>query len=686
MTETTITVGPDTSANDLQAIIDSAPSGSEIRLTAGTFTFTQTVTITRNDITLVGAGSEETIIIADPALGDAPAIQIGHALHEPELVDTYALSAPASEGDTVITLTEGHDVQAGDFLYLTQDNTDALFDAIGDDAWRKDKDLTTMLVEVASVDGDTVTLTAPLNFDFDPALTEVQERVIVEDVTIGGFTLRGDWGTPDASNFSNTIWSVKGASMVLVAGTSGTTISDVTIEDAASHGLTLADSREVTVTGLTVDGSHNKGTEGNGYGVWIRDVYDSTLTGLEITDTRHAVLFASYTSASGNHVEVDYTNRDINFHGGLDHDNTVIVHTSLRTGDEVKYMGSTLFFNEGESYGAPTDPEANTVIFEEVSGTVRSDLVYASDEGAVISTRKSSDTVYTGAGDDMVSLGSGHDVLYASGGDDTVLGDQGTDTVYFAGDLAEHATEWFGSTLVVSGTYGETWMIDVEYIVFGDDRIAVDDLGTTGMSVTPLFASTGGAGMIELTGTAGWEREYSDVSARMGANLNALTLTGTNGIDAVGNGMNNHMMGNAGDNRLEGADGDDRLLGMHGDDLVLGEDGDDFLHGGYGDDTLVGGDGTDLLTGHAGADTFVGTQGQNVVLDFDLSEGDRLVFNSDTEGRFQTAFDTFRTGGTPGDGFDFTATVYDSDDSLLITSALGEQLLLAGVTAEELFL
>ncbi|WP_425052167.1 hypothetical protein [Psychromarinibacter sp. S121] len=685
MTATTITVGPGTSASELQTIIDNAPAGATIKLGAGTFTFTETVTVARNDISLIGAGSGETIIIADEKLGDDPAIQVGHDLHSPETVDTYSLAASAAAGDTAIDLAEGHDVQAGDFLYLTQDNTDELFDAIGDEEWRKDKDLTTILVEVASVDGNTVTLTSALNFDFDPALTEVQERVIVEDVTIGGFTVQGGWGEPDASDFSNTIGNAKGASMIIVAGTSGTVVTDIAIEDAASHGLTLADSREVTVTGLTVDGSHNKGTGGNGYGVWIRDVYDSTLSGLEITDTRHAVLFASYSSATGNTIEVDYTNRDINFHGGLDQDNTVTVHTSLRTGDEVGYMGSTLFFNEGESYGAPTDPDANTVTFDYVTGTVRADLVYASDEGAVIATRKSADVVYTGAGDDKVSLGSGHDVLYASGGDDTVYGGKGDDTVYFAGSLDDYQTYRSGSVLVVSGAYGETRLVDVDYVVFDGTELDADSVGTTAMAIAPVFQTEGGDDFADLTGNPGWEREYSDVSALMGTNLNALTLTGTGEIDAVGNDMRNHMMGNAADNRLEGAGGNDRMLGMHGDDIVLGEAGDDFLHGGYGDDTLVGGEGSDLLTGHAGADTFVGTEGENVVLDFDLSEGDRLVFNCDPEDRFAEAFETFREGGTPGDGFTFTETTYDSADSLLITSALGEQLLLAGVTAEELY-
>jgi Ca2+-binding RTX toxin-like protein len=75
-----------------------------------------------------------------------------------------------------------------------------------------------------------------------------------------------------------------------------------------------------------------------------------------------------------------------------------------------------------------------------------------------------------------------------------------------------------------------------------------------------------------------------------------LILTGTSGVNATGNALDNHLTGNAAANVLTGGDGDDTLDGG---------DGDDTLNGGDGNDSLVGGAGIDVLTGGAGDDIYV---------------------------------------------------------------------------------
>ena len=62
----------------------------------------------------------------------------------------------------------------------------------------------------------------------------------------------------------------------------------------------------------------------------MKEVYESELTNLEDHDMRHSLLFGSWYSAADNSAEVNFTNRDINFHGGRDHGNQVIVHSSER--------------------------------------------------------------------------------------------------------------------------------------------------------------------------------------------------------------------------------------------------------------------------------------------------------------------------------------------------------------------
>ena len=47
-------------AAELQAIIDSAPAGETILMGAGTFEFNETVVINRDDITVMGTGSDQT--------------------------------------------------------------------------------------------------------------------------------------------------------------------------------------------------------------------------------------------------------------------------------------------------------------------------------------------------------------------------------------------------------------------------------------------------------------------------------------------------------------------------------------------------------------------------------------------------------------------------------------------------
>jgi Ca2+-binding RTX toxin-like protein len=317
-----------------------------------------------------------------------------------------------------------------------------------------------------------------LTFDFDPEITTVEHREILEGNTLSGFTVQGSWGDADPGDFSNTLSTDNGATAILVAGTSDAELSDISVLDAASHGITVAGSTDIILTDILIDGAADKGGSGNGYGIWIRDVYDSDFSDLTITDTRHAVVFASYTSASGNVVEVSYTNRDINFHGGLDQDNVVSVDVSVRVGEETYYLSPTLFFNDGKPYGAPTDPDANTVTFGTVVGTVRADAVMSSSEGSHIEVLGGSDLVVTNDGDDYVDLGTGNDLVFASSGNDTLIGGSADDTVIFAFEEAEYSTHWEGDTLFVIHGDDVTQLSGFEEVYFADTAYDFEDVPT----------------------------------------------------------------------------------------------------------------------------------------------------------------------------------------------------------------
>lgn len=677
---TTINVSAGTSATALQAIIDAAPNGATIQLAAGTFRFNTTVVIARDDITLTGAGTGQTIIIADASLNGAPAIRVGAPLFVEPMSAPTTIATAATQGSTTLTLTAGHGLHAGDTIWIEAENTAALFDQIGDLLWRDDKPLRTALATVVSVSGNTVTLDRGLTFDFPTTGTTVQTIDMVSGVTLSNFTLRGAYGASDPSLFTNTLANENGGMMLLINGTIGTVLQGIDLIEPGSNGVVIGKTLDANVIDVLVDGAHNKGDGGNGYGFWLRDVYDSNFTNLTITDVRHAVLFASYTSAVGNTIHVTYTNRDINFHGGLDHDNVVTVDVSIRIGAEQGYLGATSFFNEGTTYGPPTDQATNIIQFRQVIGTVRADTVVATDNDAVISTLGGNDSLTGGRGDDLLDGGTGDDIIHASAGRDVVIGGYGTDTLIFADRMQDVLAARIEGRLVFYSSDGMTQLTSVEQINFANGTLNLTELD---------YASSSRIGGINYasieTGGVGFERLDSAVSVVAGNNLDAVQLTGIGNIDFVGNSLDNNALGNDGDNMLLGWGGDDRLFGGRGNDILNGGGGNDVLQAGSGDDRLCGGTGIDTLTGRQGVDTFIASGGTNYVDDFSFQQGDRLDFDGHSGSDLMASLRQWLiNGNNPAADFAFAVVQHGTATGLSITSDAGCNLVLLGITAVQM--
>jgi serralysin len=137
-------------------------------------------------------------------------------------------------------------------------------------------------------------------------------------------------------------------------------------------------------------------------------------------------------------------------------------------------------------------------------------------------------------------------------------------------------------------------------------------------------------------------------------------LRGENGNDSItGGSAFDDINGNMGNDTLHGGDGDDWVVGGKDDDVQFGDagndvvwgnlgndtldggDGNDQVRGGQGDDTLTGGNGDDFISGDRGNDTESGGAGADIfhtsqdagidkVLDFHLSEGDRVMLDPGT--------------------------------------------------------
>ncbi len=185
------------------------------------------------------------------------------------------------------------------------------------------------------------------------------------------------------------------------------------------------------------------------------------------------------------------------------------------------------------------------------------------------------------AGDDSIAGNGGNDVLDGGDGDDWIDGGAGNDRL-FGGNGNDTLTSGLGVDLLAGGA--------------GDDIYYVGSIGD------PIFEEAG----------AGMDRVFATDSYTLAANVESLTLAGTDAIDGTGNEIANELLGNDAANSLSGMGGNDAISGGAGADLLDGGAGNDVLEGGAGIDTLIGGAGNDTLIGRSGADLLIGGAGDDV--------------------------------------------------------------------------
>ena len=235
------------------------------------------------------------------------------------------------------------------------------------------------------------------------------------------------------------------------------------------------------------------------------------------------------------------------------------------------------------------------------------------------------DTVIGGRGSDTALLGAGDDTFVWNPGDgsDVVEGQSGNDTLQFNGANVNENMELSanGSRARLFRDVGNVTMDlnSVERVnlvaLGGADTITVDDLtGTAVKQVNVDLSATPGSG----TGDG-----QADTVVINGTNGNdVITLTETNGVLTV-SGLPETVTITGFDPTLDrivinGLGGDDVInaSGLPANVLFTanGGDGNDLLLGGQGNDTLSGGAGDDILIGGGGQDILDGGTGGNVVL------------------------------------------------------------------------
>ncbi|MEL6550917.1 MAG: hypothetical protein AAFQ54_11810 [Pseudomonadota bacterium] len=250
--------------------------------------------------------------------------------------------------------------------------------------------------------------------------------------------------------------------------------------------------------------------------------------------------------------------------------------------------------------------------------------VYATDRvGVTLNGEDFADTLHGNRHNDALEGAAGEDALFGHAGNDMLNGGAGAD--FMNGGM-------------------------------GSDIYYVDDLGDR---------------ISESRKWAGTDHVYSGVDFITGrVHIEEITLTGSDNIRAIGNGLANTIRGNDGHNILDGKKQIDTMIGGEGNDLyvvsapgeilieeadegidtvrayrswkleenienlelrsgfdfnAVGNELDNLLVGNSGDNMLIGREGSDTLRGNGGADTFVfdrgaGPDNVDTIVDFTTSE------------------------------------------------------------------
>ena len=333
-----------------------------------------------------------------------------------------------------------------------------------------------------------------------------------------------------------------------------------------------------------------------------------------------------------------------NLAGGAGDDTYLVDNTSDVVSEEASEGTDTV--QSSVSYTLATDIEGLLLIgADSINGT-------GNDLANTITGNAGKNTIDGGAGADNMAGDAGNDIYIVDNSGDVVTeaASEGTDTVQSSvsytlatdienlllmgagningtgNELANTITGNAGNNTIDGSSGADNMLGDV-----GNDIYVVDNASDV---VTEAFG-------------AGTDTVQSSISYALTANVENLTLTGADNINATGNALNNLLTGNSAANILSGGAGANTMIGGAGDDTYLVDNKSDVVSeaASEGDDTvqssvsysltinvenlvltgtgninatgnafnnlLTGNSAANILSGGAGADTMAGGAGDD---------------------------------------------------------------------------
>jgi Ca2+-binding RTX toxin-like protein len=311
-----------------------------------------------------------------------------------------------------------------------------------------------------------------------------------------------------------------------------------------------------------------------------------------------------------------------------------LIDTSANAGG---YISRATGIDGGFTIATGWDGTKNVaVVIENAIGGKGNDTLTGNDAANTLTGGDGNDTLDGSTGADTLQGGKGNDTYIVDNIGDKIIENtgEGIDTVKgsididltsknFTGQEIENIVLLTGATTATGNDLANTITgNDAENTL--DGGVGADTLAGGKGNDTYLVDNAGD----KITEIAGTGNGFIDTvkagitfSIAPFANVENLTLTGSDDITGTGNTLGNLILGNAGKNTLSGGDGNDTLQdlaanGGDSNDTLQGGKGDDVLQDDMGDNSLDGGDGNDVLqTTGTGNDTLLGGNGDDVLQD-----------------------------------------------------------------------